>query len=138
MLNLLLWWYLLLQINGQEALIAELNIQPFDWTLYIITPLQSRKTEISCGFIINIVILLAAIFGLFLLIYNLLYYFKEDMQKIKQIDILSELANRNNITLKFEKLMCEKESVSPVLIDLNNFKPVNVTHGGKAGDNVSR
>jgi diguanylate cyclase (GGDEF)-like protein len=129
---------LLLQINGQEALIAELNIQPFDWTLYIITPLQSRKTEISRGFIISIVILLAAIFGLFLLIYNLMYYFKKDMQKIRQIDILNELANRNNIALKFEELMHEKESVSLVLIDLDNFKPINETHGGKAGDLVLR
>jgi diguanylate cyclase (GGDEF)-like protein len=129
---------LLLQINGQEALIAELNIQPFDWTLYIITPLQSRKTEISRGFIISIVILLAVIFGLFLLIYNLLYYFKKDIQKIRQIDILTELANRNNIALKFEELMYEKESVSLVLIDLDNFKPINETHGRKAGDIVLR
>ncbi|WP_293745560.1 sensor domain-containing diguanylate cyclase [uncultured Paraglaciecola sp.] len=129
---------LLLQINGQEALIAELNIQPFDWTLYIITPLQSRQTEISRGFIISIVTLLAVIFGLFLLIYNLLYYFKKDIQKIKQIDILTELANRSNITLKFEELMYEKKSVSLVLIDLDNFKPINETHGRKAGDIVLR
>jgi diguanylate cyclase (GGDEF)-like protein len=129
---------LLLQINGQEALIAELNIQPFDWTLYIITPLQSRQTEISRGFIISIVTLLAVIFGLFLLIYNLLYYFKKDIQKIKQIDILTELANRGNTTLKFEELMYEKKSVSLVLIDLDNFKPINETHGRKAGDIVLR
>lgn len=129
---------LLLQINGQEALIAELNIQPFDWTLYIITPLQSRQTEISRGFIISIVTLLAVIFGLFLLIYNLLYYFKKDIQKIKQIDILTELANRNNVTLKFDELMYEKKSVSLVLIDLDNFKPINETHGRKAGDIVLR
>jgi len=129
---------LLLQINGQEALIAELNIQPFDWTLYIITPLQSRQTEISRGFIISIVTLLAVIFGLFLLIYNLLYYFKKDIQKVKQIDILTELANRGNITLKFEELMYDKQSVSLVLIDLDNFKPINETHGRKAGDIVLR
>ena len=127
---------LLLQIDGQEALIAELNIQPFNWTLYIITPLQFRQTEISRGFILSIVTLLAVIFGLFLLIYNLLYYFKKDMQKIKKIDILTELANRNNITLKFEELMYEKQSVSLVLIDLDNFKPINETHGRKAGDIV--
>jgi diguanylate cyclase (GGDEF)-like protein len=129
---------LLLQINGQEALIAELNIQPFDWTLYIITPLQSRQTEISRGFIISVVSLLAVIFGLFLLIYNLLYYFKKDIQKFKQIDILTELGNRNKITLKFEKLMYEEQSVSLALINLDNFKPINETHGRKAGDIVLR
>lgn len=129
---------LLLPIKGQESLIAELNIQPFDWTLYLITPLESRQTEISRGFIISIVTLLAVIFGLFLLIYNLLYYFKKDMQKIKQIDILTELNNRSNMTLKFEELMYEKQSVSLVLIDLDNFKPINETHGRKAGDIVLR
>lgn len=129
---------LLLPINGQESLIAELNIQPFDWTLYIITPLESRQTEISRGFIISVVTLLAVIFGLFLLIYNLLYYFKKDIQKIKQIDILTELDNRNSISLKFEELMYEKQSLSLVLIDLDNFKPINETHGRKAGDIVLR
>ena len=129
---------LLLPIKGQESLIAELNIQPFDWTLYLITPLQSRQTEISRGFIVSIVTLLAIIFGLFLVIYNLLYYFKKDMQKIKEIDILTELSNRSTMTLKFEELMYEKQSVSLVLIDLDNFKPINETHGRKAGDIVLR
>ena len=129
---------LLLSVNGQEALIAEFNIQPFDWTMYIITPLQARQTEISRGFIISIVSLLAFIFGLFILIYNMLYYFKKDMQKIKQIDILTELANRSNTTLKFEELMYEKKSVSLALIDLDNFQPINETHGRRAGDIVLR
>ena len=129
---------LLLPIDGKESLIAELNIQPFDWTLYLITPLQSRQTDISRGFIISIVTLLAIIFGLFLLIYNLLYYFKKDIQKIKQIDILTEIPNRSNVTLKFEEFMYEKQSVSLVLIDLDNFTPINETHGRKAGDIVLR
>jgi diguanylate cyclase (GGDEF)-like protein len=129
---------LLLQINGQESLIAELNIQPFDWTLYIITPLQARQTEISRGFIISIVTLLAVIFGLFLLIYNLLYYFKKDIQKIKQIDVLTELGNRNKITMKFEKLIYEEQSISLALINLDNFKSINETHGRNAGDIILR
>jgi diguanylate cyclase (GGDEF)-like protein len=129
---------LLLLIEGQESLIAELNIQPFDWTLYLITPLQARQTEISRGFIFSVVTLLAVIFGLFLVIYNLLYYFKKDMQKVKQIDVLTEIPNRSNVTLKFEELMYENQSVSLVLIDLDNFMPINETHGRKAGDIVLR
>lgn len=129
---------LLLQVDGQESLIAELNIQPFDWTLYLITPLESRQTEISRGFMFSVVSLLIIIFGLFLLIYNLLYYFKKDIQKIKQIDILTELSNRSNMSLKFEELIYEKQSVSLVLINLDNFKPINDTHGRKAGDIVLR
>jgi diguanylate cyclase (GGDEF)-like protein len=129
---------LLLKIEGQDSLVAELNIQPFDWTLYLITPLQSRQTEISRAFIVSVVTLLAVIFGLFLLIYNLLYYFKKDIQKVTQIDVLTEIANRSNVTLKFEKLMYDKKSLSLVLIDLDNFRPINETHGRKAGDIVLR
>lgn len=129
---------LLLPIEGQESLIAELTITPFDWTLYLITPLQSRQTDISRGFIISIVTLLAVIFGLFLLIYNLLYYFKKDIQKIKQIDILTDLPNRGNLTLKYEEFMYQKQSLSLVLVDLDNFAPINETHGRKAGDIVLR
>ena len=129
---------LLVKINGYDFLIAELNIQPFDWTLYLMTPLESRQTEISRGFIFSIVTLLVLIFGLFLIIYNLLYYFKKDMQKTRQIDVLTELPNRASMSLKFDGLMYEKSSVSLVLINLDNFKSVNKTHGRKAGDIVLR
>jgi diguanylate cyclase (GGDEF)-like protein len=83
-------------------------------------------------------ILLAVIFGLFLLIYNLLYYFKKDIQKVKKIDVLTEIANKSNVTSKFEKLMYDGQSLSLVLIDLDNFKSINETHGRKTGDIVLR
>nr|WP_205967580.1 diguanylate cyclase [Paraglaciecola sp. 20A4] len=129
---------LLVKINGYDFLIAELNIQPFDWTLYLMTPLESRQTEISRGFIFSIVTLLVLIFGLFLIIYNLLYYFKKDMQKTRQIDVLTELPNRASMSLMFDGFMYEKSSVSLVLINLDNFKSINETHGRKAGDIVLR
>lgn len=129
---------LLIEIDGFDFLIAELNIQPFDWTLYLLTPLDPRQTEISRGFIASVVTLLAVIFGLFLLIYNLLYYFKKDIQKTRQIDVLTELANRSSITLKFDEMMYQKLPVSLVLINLDNFKTINEAHGRKSGDIVLR
>lgn len=129
---------LLLPIDGKESLIAELKIDPFDWTLYLITPLQTRQIDISRGFIFSVVTLLTVIFGLFLLIYNLLYYFKKDIQKIKQIDILTELPNRGNVSMKYEQFMYDQKSVSLALVDLDNFTPINETHGRKSGDIVLR
>ncbi|MFT5313179.1 MAG: diguanylate cyclase (GGDEF)-like protein [Paraglaciecola sp.] len=128
----------LLTIQGQDSLIAELKIQPFDWTLYLITPLQSRQSKISQAFSVSVVTLLVLIIGLFLLIYYLFYYFKRDLQKSQQIDVLTEIPNRSNVSLKFEELMYDKQSLSLVLIDLDNFRPINETHGRKAGDIVLR
>ena len=129
---------LLLKIEGQDSLIAELDIQPFDWTLYLITPLQSRQSQISRTFIVSVVTLLAVIFGLFVLIYNLLYYFKKDIQKIHQIDVLTEIANKSKVILEFEQLLHDKQPLSLVLIGMDNFRAINDTHGRKAGDIVLR
>ncbi len=57
---------------------------------------------------------------------------------MQKINILAELGNRNKITLKFEKLMSEEQSVSLALINLDNFKPINEIHGRNAGDIVLR
>ncbi|MFQ3219222.1 MAG: diguanylate cyclase (GGDEF)-like protein [Paraglaciecola sp.] len=129
---------LLIKKDGYDVLIAELNIQPLNWTLFLLTPLDKRQTEIGRGFIISVVTLLAVIFGLFLLIYNLLYYFKQDMQKARQIDVLTELANRSNVTLKFNEMMYQKLSVSLVLINLDHLQTANETHGRESGDVVLR
>ena len=129
---------LLIRDKGQDYLIAEVGIAPFDWTLYLLTPLQERQSEISRTFILSIVTLLIVIFALFLLIYNLLYYFKKDMQKNIQIDPLTQLPNRNKVELRYAEIIDQKRPVSLLLIDIDHFKSVNDTHGHNAGDQVLR
>lgn len=128
----------LISVDGKDVLIAEVNVEPFGWTMYLLTPLQARQTEISRSFIISVVIVLVVIFVLFLLIYHLLYYFKQDMQKNFQVDPLTKLPNRNKIELRYAELLDKKMEVGVVLIDIDHFKTVNDTHGHNAGDNVLR
>lgn len=128
----------LIRSNNQDYLIAEVNIDPYGWTLYLLTPLQARQTEISRTFLFSVVSLLVVIFALFVLIYNLLYYFKRDMQKNIQTDPLTQLPNRNKIELRYAELMDSNRTLSLVLIDIDHFKAVNDTHGHNAGDHVLR
>ncbi len=128
----------LVRVDGKDVLIAEVKVDPFGWTMYLLTPLEARQTEISRSFIFSVVTLLVIIFALFLLIYHLLYYFKKDMQKGYQIDPLTQLPNRNKVELRYAEFLDRKQQVGVVLIDIDHFKAVNDTHGHNAGDQVLR
>ncbi len=128
----------LVRSNQQDYLIAEVNIDPYGWTLYLLTPLQARQAEISRTFLFSVISLLVVIFALFVLIYNFLYYFKQDMQKNIQTDPLTQLPNRNKIELRYAEIMDANRTLSLILIDIDHFKAVNDTHGHNAGDHVLR
>jgi len=70
----------LININEQDILIAQVNLDLFNWTMLLLSPLNEQQIEISNGFMISAISVLVVIFLLFLIIYNLLYYFRKDMQ----------------------------------------------------------
>lgn len=126
----------LIKVEGKDALIAEVKIDPFGWTLYLLTPLSARQTELSRDFVFSVISLLVVVFALFLVIYNLLYYFKRDLQNTKHLDPLTALPNRNKIALRYAELLERDRPLSLLLIDLDNFGALNETHGHRAGDRV--
>jgi hypothetical protein len=70
----------LININSQDILIAQVNLDLFNWTMLLMSPLSEQQTEISSAFMFSAITVLVVIFLLFLVIYNLLYYFRKDMQ----------------------------------------------------------
>jgi len=126
----------LVTIDQKDYLIAEVKLNQFDWTVFLLSPLEDRQTEISQAFIFSVVTLLVVIFSLFLLIYNLLYYFRRDMQPDLIVRQANRLPDKSNLDLIFQSLLKEQKSISIVLISIDNFTEINDTYGRNVGDDV--
>ncbi|MCU7553451.1 sensor domain-containing diguanylate cyclase [Alteromonas sp. ASW11-19] len=126
----------LVSIDQEEYLIAEVKLNQFDWTVYLLSPLDERQAEISQAFIFSVVTLLIVVFSLFLLIYNLLYYFRQDMQPELIVRNANRLPDRNNLAPMYQDIITHHESVSVILVDIDNFGVINDTYGRNVGDEV--
>lgn len=123
-------------VSGLDHLIAEVILGQFDWTLYLLSPLDDRQTEISRGFIASVVTLLVVIFALFLVIYNILYYFRKDMQFQGVQFTPARLPDRLMVEQKYNELMDQKRALAIVIIDIDNFTAINDTFGRNVGDDI--
>ncbi|NVK56755.1 MAG: GGDEF domain-containing protein [Alteromonadaceae bacterium] len=127
---------LLVNIDGNDHLIAEVELPQFKWTVYLLSPLEARQAEISQGFIISVVTMLLVIFSLFLLIYNLLYYFRRDLQPELIIRHTHRLPDRNQIEVSYQTLIDTYSSLSVIMVDVDHFMDINDQFGRNAGDQV--
>lgn len=126
----------LVTIDQKEYLIAEVKLNQFDWTVFLLSPMQERQTEISQGFIFSVVTLLVVIFSLFLLIYNLLYYFRKDMHPDLIVPHTNRLPDRSAIESIYQSLLVEQKSVSIVLISIDDFSHISDTFGRATADDA--
>ena len=100
------------------------------------SPLNARQTEISRAFIASVVTLLVVIFALFLVIYNILYYFRKDIQSSSLQYSPARLPDRLAIEQAYNELTDEQRSISIVIIDIDNFSSINDTFGRNVGDEI--
>ncbi len=126
----------LISINNDDYLIAEVKLNQFNWTVYLLSPLDERQTEISQAFIFSVVTLLVVVFALFLLIYNLLYYFRRDMQPDLMLRSANRLPDRESLESVYNELLANSTSVSVILVDIDNFSAISDTYGRNTADDV--
>ncbi|WP_412723523.1 diguanylate cyclase domain-containing protein [Alteromonas sp. D210916BOD_24] len=126
----------LVTIDQKDFLIAEVKLNQFDWTVFLLSPLEARQAEISQAFIFSVVTLLVIVFSLFLLIYNLLYYFRKDMQPELIVRHATRLPEKDNLQLIYKSLLAEHKSLSVMLISIDELTEIVDTHGRNIGDDI--
>lgn len=126
----------LVTIDQKDYLIAEVKLNQFGWTVFLLSPLEDRQTEISQAFIFSVVTLLVVIFSLFLLIYNLLYYFRRDMQPDMVVRHANRLPDRAAVELIYQSLLKEEKSISVVLVSLDDFSHISDAFGRNTADDI--
>lgn len=126
----------LVTIDEKDYLIAEVKLNQFGWTVFLLSPLTDRQAEISQAFIFSVVTILVIIFSLFLLIYNLLYYFRRDMQPDIIVRHASTLPERENLELAYDSLVKDQKSVSIALISIDDYYTMCDTYGKETGEEV--
>lgn len=126
----------LVTINQQEYLIAEVKLNQFNWTVFLLSPLNKRQADISQAFVISVVTLLVVVFSLFLMIYHLLYYFRKDMQPDMVIRNTQRLPDRQKMEAEYRTLLDNHSSVSVIIVGVDNFPTINDTYGRNTGDEV--
>ena len=110
----------LVTINEEDVLLAQVNLDLFNWTLLLMSPLQEQQTEISQGFIFSVITVLAVIFVLFLIIYNLLYYFRKDMHNDDVVLPYCKISSDEQIKYIIDSKLITNDAYL-VLIQLNDF-----------------
>ena len=123
---------LLVTINNTQHLITEVSLNQFGWHVYLLSPLDARQAEISQGLVVSIVVLLVVIFSLFLLVYNLLFYFRKEVQTHEVVTPLTRLPSVTALTKDYAALMTQHQHLSMVVISIDELDQ----HRTKYGDSI--
>ncbi len=126
----------LISIEHEDYLIAEVKLNQFNWTVYLLSPLQKRQSEISQGFIFSVITLMIVVFSLFLTVYHLLYYFRRDISAEIVIRNNHRLPPREEMESFYRDLLNQHQSLSIILIDVDRFSQICDTYGRNVGDEV--
>jgi len=118
------------------SLIAEIDLKALHWKLYLLTPLSSRKDASTEAYTSHTSFVLLAIFVIFVTAHVIIRFFERESAKKHQLDPLTQLHNRPHIQWRFDKIVRASQEVSLIMVDVDNFKRINDTHGHNVGDKV--
>lgn len=120
--------------NDSELLISKLNLESLNWSLYILTPMESRQQEVNESFAVYIAIGIVVLVFLYQILSRLVDNYTNKLSRRVNKDPLTKLANREYASLYFNRKRKRNRQISVVVCDLDFFKTINDSYGHSAGD----
>ncbi|MEP4888520.1 MAG: sensor domain-containing diguanylate cyclase [Aliiglaciecola sp.] len=124
----------LVEVAGEDLLIAQANFEPLNWKMFLINPLKVRQTAATQDFAIQTTYITVAIFTAILIIWLIGKSLQGEFARRHLKDPLTQLPNRAHLAWHYEKFARMNKSIAVIMVDLDHFKAINDTYGHSAGD----
>lgn len=124
------------QRNGKDYLIAEVQLKALNWRLYLLNPLQPRQADSREAYIIRAISIAIGMLLLLVVGNLLLNYIQTEFVRKHQVDPLTQLPNRASLAWRFTQFRKTSEDIAVIIIDIDYFKAINDTFGHAKGDQV--
>ncbi|MFC3122623.1 diguanylate cyclase [Agaribacter flavus] len=119
-----------------DLLISRLNLENLNWSLYILTPLNSRQQEVNQSFAIYVALGMILVLFVYKILYRIIDAYIDRVSCNMNQDPLTGLANRKYGRHFFNRMRKRNRQIAVVVTDLDHFKRINDTYGHMAGDHV--
>ncbi|WJG10947.1 sensor domain-containing diguanylate cyclase [Aliiglaciecola sp. LCG003] len=127
---------IVVNMDSTQYLITETNLKGLNWRVFIINPLNSRQNETTLVFVKHAVQMLAVMIFAFIILRLFFGYVLEELKDNDKTDPLTGLPTRAQLTSQFLQIRRAKQSLSVILIELENIAQINTEHGREGGDKV--
>ncbi|MDM7860853.1 diguanylate cyclase [Alteromonas sp. ASW11-36] len=124
--------------DGLDTLITEIQIPQLNWRLLLLVPLAERQAKLTRTFVVNAVLASTVIIVTLSIMFFLFVTYKRHLEKKLEIDNLTGLVNRSYLHRRFNRLHTTSTDLCVAIVDLDHFKQVNDNYGHNAGDLVLR
>ncbi len=119
-----------------DLLVSRLNLENLNWSLYILTPLNSRQQEVNQSFAIYVALGMVLILFAYKILYRIVDAYIDKVSSNMNQDPLTGLSNRKYGRMFFNRMRKRNRQIAVVVTDLDHFKRINDTYGHMAGDQV--